>query len=487
MRNLLITFCCAIILAGCIGEKQNEIAVATPVATIRATSTVTTSSTTFIPVKSTGTSSRTPFPTSTLISTPTSDFQSAQSIVSTLGPPAVCPPIAKSEIVIPTDFPLDEHEFEDTVINILNNGGVEQLLRYLSDWSDFNKKDFRFEDLTNDGVRELVIRNWSGNLSVFGCKNGKFVNLLTEKPVFLLAPKITAIRDMNHNGVKELVIEMETCQHCTGMKVYEWNGGDFESLVRNWQNSYPPGKLEYTDIAELDGYSNASVADIDNNDTFELILEGGMPSYTSGWTGWDGPWRGQNIIYMWDGKNYVWYSQKYDPPIFRFEAIQDGDTETIRGDYDLALKSYQAAIFDDKLKSWTQEAWRDLLQQNEEAQLLSYPDIQKMPFNQMEYDQLSAYARYRIMILYLKQGWESDAKTAYESLIEKYPQGNSGYPYTELATEFWNEYQASHDLNLSCDEAIAYVTNHPEILDSLGSHGLFDAYYEPEDICPFKQ
>lgn len=213
------------------------------------------------------------------------------------------------------------------------------------------------------------------------------------------------------------------------------------------------------------------------------MLDGGRPSYTGGWTGIDGPWRNQKVIYMWNGENYVWYSQEYYPPNFRFEAIQDGDTETIRGDYDSALKFYQAAIFDDKLKSWTQEVWRDL-SQNQDIRILSYPDIEKMPFNQVEYDQLSAYARYRIMIIYLKQGWDSDAKTMYETLVEKYPQGNLGYPYAELATEFWNEYRSSHDLTLSCDEAITYATKHTEILEPLGSHGLFDKHYEPESICP---
>jgi len=488
MRKIIIIFFCLVLLAGCIGQEENNrgnLVTPIPVFTKEATVTDTALSATFTPAHSIQTPSLTPSPTSTRISTPTSDFQNVKQVIFTPASPAICPPGNTSEIAIPTEFPLDNNEFESAIINILNSGGVEQLVGRLS---NENNANFRYEDLTNDGVRELIISNWKdlyGDLTIFGCENEKFVNLITISPVFEQAPGINTIQDLNRNGVKELIVDVIGSHCCTGIMVYEWSGVRFESLVKTWNIDYTSGALEYSDMAELSGVAQASVADIDKNGTFELVLDGGRPSYTGGWTGIDGPWRNEKVIYMWNGENYVWYSQEYYPPNFRFEAIQDGDTETIRGDYNSALKSYQAAIFDDELKSWTQEVWRDL-SQNQDTQNLSYPDIEKMPFNQDEYDQLSAYARYRMMIIYLKQGWDSDAKAVYETLTEKYPQGNLGQPYSELATEFWNEYQSSHDLTFSCDEAITYATKHTEILEPLGSHGLFDAFYEPEDICPFR-
>lgn len=322
-------------------------------------------------------------------------------------------------------------------------------------------------------------------MNVYGCQDKKFVNLLTISSDLEHPPNINAIQDLNGNGVNELVVGIFGSHCCTGFMVYEWNGARFESLVKTWEVSYASGKLEDGDVVELGGNAQVSVIEIDNNGLYEIILDGGFPSYTGGWTGIDRPWREEKVVYMWNGENYVWYSQEYYPPNFRFEAIQDGDTEKIRGDYDSALKSYQAAIFDNKLKSWTQEVWRDL-SQNQDPQNLRYPDLEKMPFNQNEYDQLSAYARYRIMVIYLKQGWYGDAKTVYEALLEKHPYENKGYPYTELAKEFRDEFQSSHDISSSCNMAIAYATNHSEILEPLGSHGLFDEYYEPEDICPFR-
>jgi hypothetical protein len=489
MRKIIIIIFCSVVMMGCVAQEQNNLddfVTVTPVITKQTTLTVSALSPTFTPVPSTRTPGFTPSATSTRISTPTSDFQNIPQVIFTPASPAICPPSSASGIAIPTQFPLDDNDFESAIKNILNSGGVEQLVRRLS---NENSSNFRYEDLTNDGVRELIIRNWHeyyGNLTVFGCEDERFVNLLTISSDLEQPPGINAIQDLNRNEVKELVVDITGSHCCTGMMVYEWNGNNFESLVRTWRVDYFSGKLEYSDIAELAGVAQASIADIDGNGIYELVLDGGRPSYTGGWVGIDGPWRYQKVIYMWNGENYVWFSQKYDAPSFRFEAIQDGDTETVRGDYDLALKSYQAAIFDDKLKSWTQEVWRDL-SQNQDTQLLGYPDVNKMPFNQDEYDQLSAYARYRIMIIHLKQGWESDAKTVYDTLIEKYPQWNSGYPYAELAAEFWNEFQSSRDLILSCDKAIAYAIKHEEIFEPLGSHGLFDANYEPEDICPFRR
>jgi len=485
MRKTVVIVICLVLLVGCIGQEKNNrdnLVSPAPVFTKQATLTDTALLATFTPAHSTRTPSLTPSPTSTWISTPTSDFQNIPQVIFTPASSAICPANATSEIEIPTELPLDE----STIITVLNNGGAEKLVRLLSKGNDAN---FRYEDLTNDGIPELIIRNRNdGHLSVYGCQNGKYENLLTvdnfvESVEFSL--EITAIQDLNHNGVKELVVGMIASHCCTGIMAYGWNGVSFESLVKTWYIDYKSGKLEHRDMVELGGIAQAGVADIDGNGIYELILDGGRPSYTGGWTGIDGPWRNQKVIYKWDGENYVWYSQEYYPPNFRFEAIQDGDTETIRGDYDSALKFYKAAIFDDKLKSWTQEVWRDL-SQNNDTQILSYPDIEKMPFNQVEYDQLSAYARYRIMMIYLKQGWDSDARTVYEDLIKKYPQENPGYPYTELATYFWDKFEASSDLNLSCAEAINYATNHPEILEPLGSHGLFDAFYKPEDICPFR-
>lgn len=451
------------------------------------------------PVNSSDPTATRPFPTKTqnptitsqsnlitelpqIVNTPVSNFNNTKTRVFTPSPPQECPPKNSTKITLPEPLPNTETDFQKNILEILNKGGLNQLLNYLS---VNTQVAFQYEDLTNDGVRELVIISptYGGYLNVFGCKNKEFVKLLTVTPAYEYSPNILAIKDINRDGVNELVVDLLSCHYCTGIMVYQWNGEEFAGLVRDWYYDYDKKALTYSTIVEMLGYAQASIADTDHNGTYELILNGGIPSYLGGLAGGDGPYRSQEVVFMWNGQYYVWYSQEFSPPNFRFEAVQDGDNQTLRGSYDIALKSYQAAIFDDKLKSWDRETWYKLVN---EATKIEYPDIQKMRFDQTEYDQLSAYARYRILIMYLARDWESDAKIVYKTLTEKYPQGNSGYRYVEMAAEFWNEYQLSQDLAKSCAKVITYTELHVEVLDPLGSHGVFDEYYKPESVCPFK-
>jgi hypothetical protein len=489
MKESLCIFLLLVILIGCSRQTQQE-----PSGSITRITTYTkqpqekltrTATPLILSTLLTKTASAYPSQKPTLGSTPTSNFQNIKIPVFTHAPPALCPPKSRLEIALPMTLPEDEANFQKLILDILNAGGAQKLLERLP---DYRYVKFRYADLTNDGIKELILNNptLGGNLYVFGCKNGEFENLLTVSRVYDYGPEILAIKDINRDRVNELIISLLTCHYCTGMEVYEWNGHSFESLIRDWYINHDTNKLEYYSVAELDGYSYASIRDIDNDGIYELILEGGIPSYLSALTGWEGPWRGQEVVYRWNGQFYVWYSQKYNPPNFRFEAIQDGDIKTLRGNYDAAINSYRAAIFNEKLRSWNKEIWQKQLQLQEEGIGNGYPDIQKMPFDQTEYDQLSAYARFRIMIVYINRGLENDAEIIYRSLLSKFREDSPGHPYAEMASEFWNEYQLSHDPAQSCDKAILYATLHAEILAPLGSHGGWDDSYEPKSVCPFE-
>lgn len=436
-------------------------------------------------------------PSATPSPTLTATFNERSVVTRTPASPAKCPLDSQdAAIPNPNELPEDQQEFEKTILAVLNAGGTKRLVEKFA--GSYSAQGLAYLDLTGDGMPELIIVSgyfW-GNLYVFGCYEQQYKTLLVEKVAYEHPLTILTTRDMNLDGVNDLAIEQTTCNWCTGARVYEWDGQQFQSLVRDWGEH--PGiwwgihpdinLLYYSDMAELGGYSSASVTDIDDNGTYELVLAGGTPSYLGGLTGSEGPWREQTITYMWDGHYFIWHSQKYIPPVFRFEAIQDGDTASVRGDYEAALVSYQDAIFSDTLKSWSREVWDQLVQQTlEQEQRIGYPDVSTMPFNPTEYAQLAAYARYRIMLLHTLRGLESDARTVYETLIKKFPEGSSGYPYAEIATEFWAEYQVSHNVEQACERAVAYAQAHEEILAPLGGgdHGMWNEHYKPVSICPF--
>lgn len=159
-------------------------------------------------------------------------------------------------------------------------------------------------------------------------------------------------------------------------------------------------------------------------------------------------------------------------------------------EYDRALSMYQDTIFSDKLDWWSEALQLELswLAFNGNSNAPT-----PIPQNYAEYFQLSAYARFRILLIHLIRGFDSDAQIVYNNLVAQYPPGNPGYPYVEMATAFWNEYQSSQDIGLACVQAVAYAAAHPEILSPLGNvdgenwHGIQSLDYEPGDVCPVKR
>ena len=346
---------------------------------------------------------------------------------------------------------------------------------------------FALADLTGDGVAEVATVFGTGLnnsvLHVYGCESGHYRELFQLSSLMGEgAPRIETIADANANGVPDLVVNQDSCHWCYAMQVFEWDGQAFQSLVRQWLVYPDNNELDYMDYAELMGLGQGRVADLDGNGTLELILEGGTPSYSAGLLGDEGPWREQTITYAWDGHYFVWNSQRYAPAVFRYEALQDADAAVIRGDDEEALALYQDVIFSDRLVSWTPEIWQQM-----RSESFNYPDVSRMPFNPTEHAALSAYARFRIMILHAHRGLVSDAQTVYQNLLEQVTPDSAGAPYLELARAFWNASQDGLNIREGCAAAVAYATRNPEILGPLGNSDgrMWGRYYQSEEVCPF--
>ena len=198
-------------------------------------------------------------------------------------------------------------------------------------------------------------------------------------------------------------------------------------------------------------------------------------------------------IYRWTGIIFDYSGTQYDPPIFRFQAIQDADQYSLNNENDKALELYQDAIFSDKLEWWSEQR-AEFTTQTFQVSPPSWPDISPPPMDQIpddityEYNSLAAYAYYRIMLLHFVHGYESDAGTVYNTLQEKFGADPYGRPYVEMATAFWEAYQSAHSVYDGCAAAIHYVNEHPAILIPLGSdyHGWQSHTYVPADVCPFR-
>lgn len=410
--------------------------------------------------------------------------------------PQKCPE-AHSDLT--PDFPKDvlepprDFSYPQAILDFLNAGGtVKSLIKYL----DLPARYLTEEDLTGDGVPELVAV--TRGLDVFTCNAGQYLHALHVYAES--APSILAIQDMNLNRIPELVLEDEVFSaESRSYQIYEWNGSEFQSLIWgsedllawsstregrsfSWYNDsiYPEPRIQ--GIA-----SEATIRDLDGNGTQELIVRNQVLSVRlRGYS----PWRATIETYKWNGVIFLWDRTEIEPPVYRFQAVQDADRLALLGEYEKALDLYQAVISDTRLSAWAPENYQEQI----ETEGQRTPTPTPIPLIQEEYDHLAAYAYYRILLLHVIQGDLASAQHVYETLQEKFPKGEAGYLYVEMAKAFWEEYRSSGSTREACAPAIRYAEDHQsDIFAHLGnsgldyySHGVQSHYYLPWDLCPFQ-
>ncbi len=338
----------------------------------------------------------------------------------------------------------------------------------------YSEHSYRFTDVTNDGIPELIFDGFEKLYDTFfilRCQNSRYVVFSGQATMGVSEGfSIYKIVDMNKNGVPEIVIYARGCtgNGCYRFFIGEWNGKTFINLG-------PEIYLEGVDENKI------QIKDINNDGTLELILAGGSYDFKI-------PWRQSIHTYMWDGNTFVEQSIEYIQPVYRFQAIQDADTAVIVGKYDKAIQLYQEAISNQRLEWWSVERQK-YEQAIIDAPWNDEPTPSVKPIeDKTEYPRLAAYAYYRIVLLHLVQNHESDAKTVYNTLQQKFGSDPYGQPYVEMATVFWNAYQSMHKMYDGCAAAIEYAAEHSDILTPLGSdyHGSQSHVYVPADVCPFR-
>lgn len=394
-------------------------------------------------------------------------------------PPEVCPPSLAE--VQPPDF--DDITYAEPYIDLtpyyleyLNSGGAAAQLpkRYRADY---------IMDLTGDGTAELVFQ-WGG-VTILGCSAGKYVPLLDiPDPVSFEPASIHLIRDANRNGVPELVVQMEAAtQGGRTFSAFEWAYGQFQPLLGDSSNApfQPQSGGNYYQSAVVE----PRFVDIDADGHLELVFHSGIPVwdvYASGL-----PWRQQDDVFEWDGSRYVPYETRLSPPEYRFQAVQDGDRHTLFRDYEEAITSYQDAIFSDKLKWWTPELKQVLFDSYWQEQATGVPLPTPTIPDPLEYPYLAAYARFRLMIIYAALGYDNDATTVLNGLVDAFPSPNAGNAFVLAAQAFMDDFVISRDMANACREAVRVASPYQDqILNYLGSarHGWQSQYYRLDYTCP---
>jgi hypothetical protein len=374
--------------------------------------------------------------------------------------------------------------FTQYVLDYLNAGGsVQAISSEINQNSNQIDSRFQAKDVTGDGIPELISAYgiW---IDVFGCQNAQYQRTGLMTAGNEAGSYIIAVTDINLDGLAEIVAYFNSCMNyrCPFISISEWNGKEFQELILD---STSADGCSYLHVAPF----GVKVQDIDSNGTKEIVLFiNGNP-----WPDIDFPYRQETRTCMWNGKNFVVYDDEFDPPYYRFQAVQDGDRAFLAGKYTQALDFYQQAIFSDKLEWFTRERWRHdfevyragFFPSHNEPTPTTDPSMVPDP---NEYPYLAAYSRYRIMLLFVAQDFLKDAETVYDTLLEKFPPESPGNIFVQMASAFWNEYQSSQSIGQACSQAIAYAADHSDILGYLGDwdRGAQSLHYTPEDICPLK-
>ena len=436
-----------------------------------------------------------PLPTSTVTITPTPTFDLVTHVTRTPAPEAQCPTANASAVFT---FTRSLPAIETELLAYLNQGGqTDQIQTAFDVWrAEGSWTSGAYDrggqvlkvDVTGDGVPEILVDAYDNQQDTpqrfftFGCEAGAYRALATLTSRYSgQRYDFPLIEDMNRDGVPEIVVAYRSGQPPNlylSVLIFEWDGHDFTNLM-----------------AADDTLVNATYAvrDVDHDGTLDLVMSGGQMISPEG--SLIPPTRQTVQTWAWNGQNFVRTSveEGFAAPVYRFQAVREGDAAGRAGKLGLALALYDQAIMDETLLPWN-PAWLQMAIVGQEtpgaspsptpligAQAAPSPDPEERP-------RLETYTRYRIGVLYAVQGFNQEAEVEFTLLQDSVP-SPSGRPYAQLAAAFWQEYRIRRDIGAACSRAIDYARAHAgEILAPLGSRFYGNAYpdYTPEEICPFK-
>jgi hypothetical protein len=396
-------------------------------------------------------------------------------------------------------------DVEGIVLDYLNRGGDPA--KVIESFLPFGGQYFQ-KDLTNDGYPELIIGHRL--LHIFGCEDAFFVTLLLQdkKEYHVPSSGMNFLGDMNRSGMPNLLVWVwEGAINSLIPKEYqilEWNGHEFENLIiqpdfesRKWGGGVSDGYAYMWGSWIFNGEmrDGVEVSDVDGDGVLELIMRGGIIGHPS-WLS-DGPWRAETMVYKWNGKGFIMDSLEVTPPEFQFQAIHDADQAFLNSNFDLALELYEDAIIPGKYRWWVEGLIQNENEFEEAKQLEWHTTPTPVLPDHREYDHLSAYARYRMLLIYTQQGRVTEAAEMANTMERAYPLGNAGYAIARLANVFWSSYKHNLDIHSACKSAVEVTKQSAwDIFMYVGQieiggkiigtyHGGQTVRYQITDICPF--
>lgn len=396
--------------------------------------------------------------TSTLGATPI--FTPLPTNTPSQAPPAAAPaPVPCVQLQGALDLTqTDYSEYPNTIGEFLNAGGTQAGLNAALDALGIANPPtaVTYRDLTGDGILDAAVSIIdpdsrsvipSGILLLYICQGEQFVLQHTQVSEDTWgAPAIIHIQDLNADGQNELLLSSQSCgaHSCfEKLRILSWAQHTFESRFDE-------------DTSELP-FPNLQITDYDQDGVYDLeIVARGYGSIGAG------PQRDLVRTYTYQQDNGLWQleAESPGPSDFRIHTLHDADQASRRGDYPIALVLYDQVINDMALQDWVT------------------PDQEQL--------NLSAYAHFKLVVVYALQGARQQAESTYQNMTILYPPALVQYAYEEMAVVFLSAFDLGGQ-PAGCQAAQEYATQRAlQVLTPLGSStfGYANPDYSPQDVCP---
>lgn len=311
-------------------------------------------------------------------------------------------------------------------------------------------------DFDGDGWIDLALAanvDGTGRLFAFRCAADHYE--LAYVSAELPSPGLASIQtsqDLSGDGVADLLVSRQECgaHTCSAqVEALVWIDGRLANRLDGDSSDLPTPVIEWMPAA-------AGAAEI-------RITATGIASVGAG------PFRMLERSWDWDPgqRLFVPQSERLLESNFRIHRLHDADDSANSGDLDGALALYRQVIDDPELDDW-----------------LAGDD---------GYQQLAAYARFRVMLAILQIGDLGSVEEALGELQLAHPAGTPGAGFAELGAAFWSAFASSNQgarppsstaIAAGCRAAQAYSLTHSEETIDLLYYGYANRAYDAESLCP---
>jgi hypothetical protein len=337
----------------------------------------------------------------------------------------------------------------------LNQGGlVEPLADVLEAQSlpDGSTAGIVRRDLDADGFEDLTIVLYdlndesrpSGSILVFRCDKNRYRLAYISSPGQNLGPPVlVSARDLNADGIPELLYTRESCGAHTcfqQVEVLRWERSGFLNIFSGRSDDLPSPSIELVGPT------------VDGSYRIEITAQGIASAGA-------GPYRRFTRIWGWspEQSQFVVVNEQLAPPTFRIHMLHDADDAAAAGNLEAALVMYQRVREDGTLDDWIKD--------------------------ERGHAELAAFAAYRQMTLFVQLGRSEEARQALEFMQQAIPEGSPGYGMRLLAENFWETYSDTGDVVAACTSARRYAEQQAATVLEPLQYGYANRIYTPADVC----